>query len=141
RYLKKPDEAIWKAIRNAHTLLTAVFNEEREATKDFVDSTKYRTQVRNGRKVKSYATAFARAYAKRLNNTVNQQLLNATALCSDFWYTAWVDAGKPDLKPLSTTPFTGSLKSTFNKEYKAYKRNQLLKDNLLLSRQTKSVED
>jgi hypothetical protein len=141
RYLKKPDEAIWKAVRNAHTLSASVFNEEQEATKDFVDSTKYRTQLRNGREVKSYSTAFARAYAKRLNNTVNQQLLKATALYSDFWYTAWVDAGKPDLKPLLTIPFAGEQKAIFNKQYKAYKQNELLKENLLLSRKTKTDED
>jgi hypothetical protein len=134
-YLKKPEEAIWTAVRQAHLLLNGVLEEEREATKSFVDSTKYRIQIRNGREVRSYTSAFARAYAQRLGGTVNQQLLKAANLCSDFWYTAWVDAGKPRLKNLLTTPFAGEQKSKFKGEYNAYKKNELLVKNLLIARQ------
>jgi len=137
RYLPHPEIAIWTAVRHAHQLVQGVFNEELEATKYFPDSVKYRIQMRNGREVKSYSTAFARAYAQRLGKTINQQLLNAAALCADFWYTAWVDAGKPDLK----TTVTRQEKEAYKLWNRAYRQNNLIKKNLLLSRQTKTTED
>ena len=137
QYIAHPAEAIWKAVRQAHLLVGAVFTEEIEATKEFTDATKYRIQQRNGREVKSYSTEFAKAYSKRLGATINQQLVSAASLCSDFWYTAWVDAGKPDLN----VTFNKSQKKEYKKEYKRYKKNELIQQGLLLSRQTKTGED
>ena len=133
KYLKRPEEQLWKAVQEAHLLLTGVFGQEKEVTKQFVDSTKYRTQVRRGREVKSYTSAFAKAYNARLGNTVNEQLIKSSNLVADFWYTAWVDAGKPDLSSLVTT-MSDEEKKAYKKEVKAYKKNELLKNKLLIAR-------
>ena len=50
-------------------------------------------------------------------------------MVADFWYTAWVDAGKPKMKNLYT--FQRSDRKKLCKELKAYKRNDLIKDSLL----------
>ena len=133
-YLADPEAAIWKVIRWSYTLTKDVFEQETEATKDFTDSTKYRTQVRNGRTVKSYTSAFAKAYSKRLGKTINEQLLSSSNLIADFWYTAWVDAGKPDLSDLSSTPFMKEDKKILKAEKKSYRKNELLQKKLLIAR-------
>ena len=133
KYLKRPEAALWRALQEAHVLLTDVFRQETEASKQFTDSTKYRTQVRRGREVKSYTTEFAKAYNARLGKTINEQLLKSSNLVADFWYTSWVDAGKPDLSSL-VKPLTEEEKDTYKKELKAYKKNDLLKEKLLISR-------
>lgn len=133
QYLKRPEERLWKAVQEAHVLLGDVFRQEKEATKEFTDSTKYRTQVRRGREVKSYTSAFAKAYNARLGTTVNEQLLKSSNLVADFWYTAWVDAGKPDLSSL-VKPMTEEEKAAYKQELKAYKKNELLKNKLLIAR-------
>jgi hypothetical protein len=137
QYLKNPEETIWKAVRDAHTLLKGVLQEETEASKEFSDSTKYRTQIRNGKESKTYTSAFARAYNKRLGNTINQQLLHSAHLTADFWYTCWVDAGKPDLKSLVTKANTKEEAKKMKAEWKAYKKNQLLEKGLLIAKQKK----
>ena len=135
KYLPQPDVAIWTAVRRAHLLLPQLFAEEREASKGFVDSTKYRVQMRNGRESKSYTTAFAKAYSQRLGSTINNQLLNSASLLADFWYTSWVDAGKPDLNAVLKQAYNKADKKSWKREYKSYKRNKLLSDSLLISRQ------
>lgn len=133
-YMVNPEQAIWESIRKAHLLLGDVFGLETETTKQFTDSTKYRVQMRRGREVRSYTSDFAKAYSNKLGNSINQQLLNSANMIADFWYTAWVDAGKPELTQLTTKPFSKESKKIYKTECRAYKDNKLLEKGLLLSR-------
>lgn len=139
KYLNKPGESIWKAIRKANTLLPEMLAKEKEVTMQFTDAEKFRIQVRRGKETKSYTTAFAKAYAASLKNSINLQLLSSSEMIADFWYTSWVDAGKPDL--------TGLFKNNADITYKltnekiAFKENLLMKKGFLLSTLTKSVSE
>jgi hypothetical protein len=112
----------------------AVFQTERDVSKNFTDETKYRYQKRNGREARYYTKDFALAYAKRLELTINQQALRAANLVADFWYTCWMDAGKPDLNGLLTKKWDASSEEKLQSEINAYRKNELLKDGLLLSK-------
>jgi len=141
RYLKKPEQAIWEALRKTHLLVPDVFRLEIETSKDFTDSTKYRTQVRRGREVKSYSSDFARAYSRRLGSTVNEQAIRAANLFSDFLYTCWVDGGKPDLNSLLTSSMTEQDKKALKQQIKWFKKNELLENKALISRQGKQESE
>lgn len=130
RYLKDPAAAIWEAIRRSHDLLKDVFEQEKATP----DSVKYRTETRNGRPFKTYTNEFAKAYAARLGGTVNEQLLHSADLIADFWYTAWVDGGKPDLDVIID-------KKALKAELKAYKRNKLIENKMLIARRSVSSGD
>ncbi len=134
KYLAKPDQAIWNVVRASHVLLKDVLKMEAEASKNFTEATKYRVQMRNGRESRSYTSEFAKAYSKLLGNTVNQQLLKTSNLIADFWFTSWVDAGKPDLKNLLNKSDRKEESAKLKTEYKSYKANDLLKNKLLISR-------
>ena len=43
---------------------------------------------------------YARAYNQLLSGMVERRLRASIKMTGDIWYTAWVDAGQPDLKPL-----------------------------------------
>jgi len=139
RYLGKPEREVWDAARDAHLLLKDVFSKEIHASKSFTDSTKYRWQKRNGRDVRSYSTAFAKAYSKELGNSINKQLLRSSNLIADFWYTSWVDSGRPDLSRLYQ--WTDKEKEQLKAEQKSYKKNRLIKDKLLVAKQKKDSDD
>jgi hypothetical protein len=132
-YLKDPAAAIWGAVRHAASLVPDVFAKEKEVTKNFTPEQKYRTQMRNGRESKSYTSEFAKAYAAALKTTTNDQLINSANLIADFWYTSWVDAGKPDLSAI-TPGWNAETQSKLDTELKAYKDNKLLESKLLLSK-------
>jgi len=139
RYLGNPAKEVWSAARTAHVLLKNVFEKEKEVSKKFTDSTKYRWQKRNGRDVRSYSTAFARAYGKELGNSINKQLLRSSNLIADFWYTAWVDAGRPALSGLYQ--WIDKDKEELKAEQKSFKKNKLIKHKLLIARQKKDNDD
>ena len=52
-------------------------------------------------------------------------------MVTDFWYTAWVNAGKPAL----TT--SRDLNTDLDMELKSFKSNGLIKDGLLISKKSK----
>lgn len=131
RYLRQPAIALREALQRSNSLLQEVFNEEREISKGFIDSLKYRVQIRNGKESRSYSTAFAQAYGNRLGKSINEQLIRSAALIADYWYTAWINAGKPDLSALESKPFN---KAAYNKEYQAYKMNILIEKSMLISK-------
>jgi hypothetical protein len=133
-YLKKPEETIMSAVRRAHSLLPEIFNKEKEVSANFTDDTKYVLEERRGRQVKDYSPAFIKAYGESLGSTINNQLINSANLIADFWYTSWVDAGKPNLDNLITPPFTKEEKKAWKKERKAYRKNKLIEKNLLRSK-------
>jgi hypothetical protein len=128
-YLTDKTETIWMAVRRAHALLPEMFEKEKEVAKNFPDSSKYEERMYYGRKTKVYTDAFAKQYAAALTTTINDQLNFSANMVADFWYTAWVDAGKPNMKSLYT--FQRSDRKKLCKELKAYKRNNLIKDSLL----------
>lgn len=130
-YLKDPATAVWNAIHLTSGLVPEVLAKEKEVSTRFTDAQKYRIQMRNGKESKSYTSDFAKAYAASLGTTVNQQLTLATNMVADFWYTAWVDAGKPDLKPLMTGKDT---REAWKQEQAAFRKNELLQKGWLISK-------
>ncbi len=138
-YLKDPVTVVWNAIHKTSLLVPDVLAKEKELTAQFTPERKYRTQMRNGRESKSYTTEFARAYAKSLGNTVNQQLIASANLLADFWYTAWVDGGKPDLSSWLKNGAGGE--EAWKQEKQAFLKNELLKKGWLQSRKKNSTEE
>jgi hypothetical protein len=92
-------------------------------------------QVRKGKEYKTYTSSFARAYSTRLGKTINEQLLRSSNLIADFWYTSWVDGGKPDLDILLSAPFVKKERKALKQECAAYRHNRLIEKNLLISKQ------
>ncbi|MCE3281638.1 MAG: hypothetical protein K0Q66_375, partial [Chitinophagaceae bacterium] len=133
RYLDDPAAAIWGVIRSSFTMVPGVLGVERDISMKFTDSTKYRVQMRNGRESKSYSTAFATEYGNVLRATINERLLASANMIADFWYTSWVDAGKPDVEDI-TTNFKKADRKELRKEIRSYKRNSLVNDSLLIAR-------
>jgi hypothetical protein len=132
-YLRQPGKEIWKSIWTANQLVPELLQKEREVSAQFSLDEKYRVQNRNGREVRSYSTAFAKAYAASLGKTINQQLIAATDLLADCWYTCWVDAGKPDLAGITGT-FNDAEQQQYLQEILFFNNNQLLSNNALLAR-------
>ncbi len=138
KYIKDPLAEIWKKIAATNQLLDGVFKEEINASVGFTDERKFKRSERFGQMRKNYTGEFAKAYGERLGNTINNQMVLSSESVADFWYTAWVNAGKPDLSDLETV--TKEDKAKFKIAKKAWKNNELIKQGLLQSRKAKPEE-
>ena len=103
-YLKNPQITAWEAVIQAHQALDSVLRFERELTLKFDKDKKYSFEDRGNITTKTYSKAFTKAYEKLLNGQVERQMKRSIKMTADFWYTAWVDAGQPDLNGLLLNP-------------------------------------
>ena len=67
---------------------------------------KFSFENRKGVLIRQYSTAFTIAYDKMLNGMIERRMRLSIASIASFWYTAWVNAGQPNLHALSKQPFS-----------------------------------
>ena len=103
-YLERPTDVIWATVARSHAAVDSVLTFERDLSRKFPEDRKYGFEQRGAATVRTYSRDFAREYHQRLNGQVERQLRLAVRLVGAFWYTAWVDAGQPDLSTLPRTP-------------------------------------
>lgn len=133
RYLPDAEKEIWKIVRDSYALTPQTLALEQEAGKGFTDETKYDRVERNGKMRQYYSEAFAKAYQEKLAAMVEQRLNTAAREVASFWYTCWVDGGKPDMDELMLQPLTRTEKKELRKEKKAYKRGQLFEKGMIIA--------
>jgi hypothetical protein len=57
---------------------------------------------------------------------VEKQLRHAIQDAANFWYTAWVNAGKPELGELDPAELTKSNRKRYEKELKLLQKGELM---------------
>ena len=103
QYIEQPQLKAWNLVASAHTALDSVLYFERQLTEEFDEDKKYSFEVRNNLTTRVYSRAFSEAYHRRLNGQVERQMRRAVQAIASYWYTAWVDAGQPNLNNLGST--------------------------------------
>jgi hypothetical protein len=98
-YISNIHDETWKVLKESHGALDSVFQFELEITAEN-KVPKYSFEQRGTTTIKVYSKEFSQAYHKRLNNMVERRLTSAIHMTGSVWYTAWVDAGQPDLSVL-----------------------------------------
>jgi hypothetical protein len=105
-YIQNPGDFIWKRVLESARAADTVLTYERELTKKFSDDKKYAFENRNGKTIRQYSSAFTIAYNKMLDGMIERRMRQSIFAIASFWYTAWINAGQPDLKALVTQKFT-----------------------------------
>ena len=105
-YIKNPADYIWKRVLESAAAADTVLKYEKELTQQFPGDQKFSFEDRNGITIRQYSSAFTRAYDTKLKGMVERRMRQSIYAVASFWYTAWVNAGQPDLKNLSNKEFT-----------------------------------
>ncbi len=105
-YIKDPGEFIWARVLESAKAADSVLLFERELTKQFSDDQKYSFEERNNTVIRQYSTAFTIAFNNKLDGMVERRMRQSIFAVASFWYTAWVNAGQPDLKGLADQKFS-----------------------------------
>ncbi len=100
-YIKNPGEFIWARVLESALAADSVLRFERELTKSFSSDKKFSFEERNGVVIRQYSTAFTIAFNNKLDGMVERRMRQSIGTIASFWFTAWINAGQPDLKGLS----------------------------------------
>ena len=120
-YIKAPADFIWKRVLESAAASDTVLRFEKELTKKFPGDQKYSFEDRNGVIIRQYSSAFSKAYDTMLKGMIERRMRQSIYAVASFWYTAWVNAGQPDLKKLSNKEFSTEELKEFERLNKAWK--------------------
>lgn len=124
QYIPETQLYIWDIIKTSHLAMDSVLVEERKLAATFGEK-KYAFETKGRQTVKVYAKEYADAYHRVLNGMVERQMRSAVKSIANFWYTAWVDAGQPDLKKLIDYKPSEEELSVRRKELEDWKRKNV----------------
>jgi len=83
--------------------------------------------VKHGNKTgKDYSAGYAKAYHTALSGMVERRMCAAISEIGSFWYSAWVDAGQPDLDKLIAKPLSSKEKKKIQHEVVLYRSGKVL---------------
>ena len=93
--------------------------------KNFPADQKFAFEERNGMTIRQYSSAFSIAYDKKLNGMIERRMRQSIYAIASFWYTAWVNAGQPDLKQLSKNELSAEELKEFEALNNAWKNSHI----------------
>ncbi len=96
-YLESPLEASWQAVEGSFACLDSVFGFEKTLQHQFKENQRYAFEPKGRNLQKVYSKAYAGAYHQKLHGMVERRMQTAVLSVASFWYTAWVNAGQPDM--------------------------------------------
>lgn len=102
-YIENPLKQAWRIVRNSHSLLDSTLKTEARLNKTMPSDLKFSFTDRNGRIERQYSKEYSKAYHQALNGMVERQMRASIFMCGSYWYSAWVDAGQPDLRKFRKT--------------------------------------
>lgn len=96
-YIADPLKEAWIIVRNSHKYKDSVFAIEAKISASFPSDKKYSFSERRGIVTKQYSEEYSTAFHTALNGVIERQMRAAIKKTGSYWYSAWVDAGQPDL--------------------------------------------
>lgn len=99
-YVEDPLKEAWKIVRHTFSLKDSVLLIEARLFKRFPTDRKYSYYNNKGKAMKQYSQEYSEEYHTLLNGMVERQMRASILAVGSYWYSAWIDAGQPDLSNL-----------------------------------------
>lgn len=126
QYITDPLKEAWIIVKKAQSHKDSVLLIEARLNRAFRSSQKFTFSERNGRVERQYSAAYARAYHDALNGMVEAQMRSSVLKTGSYWYSAWIDAGQPDLKDLVKIESTAQEKLDQENERLSFERGKII---------------
>lgn len=114
-YIDNPGNFIWKRVLESAAASDTVLQNEALLNARFPAAQKFAFEERSGKIIRQYSAAYTAAYQQSLHGMVERRMRQSIYAVASFWYTAWVNAGQPDLSKLTNT----SISPEDQKEFEA----------------------
>lgn len=105
-YLADPAVFFWKRVAESAAAADSVLALEKKLSLTLPPDARYAYEARNGTVIRQYSARYSDAYHRMLGGMVERRMRQSMHAVASFWYTAWVDAGQPDLGSLRSPGFS-----------------------------------
>ena len=122
-FIKNPSDFIWARVVESAAAADTVLKFEKELSLSVSSDQRYAFEDRNGIMIRQYSSYYSKMYNEKLRGMVERRMRQSIFAVASFWYTAWVNAGQPDLTRLSNRNFTIDDLKEFENLNNAWKSN------------------
>ncbi len=129
-YYEDVHKATWDIIKDTHTLVQPLLDVDKKLRTSTPENQVFVVDA-DGKVVKNkynsaqFSDVYAEKLHKELNGMVESQMRKAITATASFWYTAWVNAGKPDLSGLDSPEITKRNSKALKEDLKLYQKGDL----------------
>lgn len=125
-YISNPGDFIWKRVLESAAAADTVLKFEKELSKQFPADQKFSYENRNGIQIRQYSSAYTKAYNEKMKGMVERRMRQSIFAVASFWYTAWVNAGQPDLTKLNNKEFSAADQKEFEDLNNAWRSGKII---------------
>jgi hypothetical protein len=124
-YIRDPLAFTWQRVLESASASDTVLKFEKELSKTFPPDQRYSFEEKNGVITRQYSSAYTIKYDEKMKGMVERRMRQAIYAVASFWYTAWVNAGQPNLAELGNKELTTEDLKEFENLDAAWKNGQL----------------
>lgn len=103
-YISNVLTVAWQASESSFAAKDSVLLFEKKLNDDFTSDRKYSIEMKGQTQVKNHSEEYSQAYNNMLGNQVERRMRASILAVGSIWYTAWVDAGQPNLNDDKVMP-------------------------------------
>lgn len=96
-YIENVQLEAWKMIEGSHLALDSVLRFEKELAAEFGEK-KFSFETKGRLTAKVFSKEYSAKYHEMLSGMVERRMRTCIKTIGSIWFTAWVDAGQPDLE-------------------------------------------
>jgi hypothetical protein len=124
-YISQPADFIWARVMESAAAADTVLKFEKNLSMTMPSDQRFSYEDRNGVLIRQYSSAYTRAYNEMLKGMVERRMRQSIFAVASLWYTAWVNAGQPDLTKLTNKTFSTEDLQEFESLNNAWKNSGL----------------
>lgn len=127
RYLDDPLDEAWKAVAESFAAKDSVLQFEAELNARYPQDRKYSYENRGASLMRVYSAEYSADYHKMLDGMVERRMRKAIITVGSMWFTAWVNAGQPDLQKFKDKKLSPETEQQLAEEEKQYQQGAPIK--------------
>lgn len=123
--ISKPVNFTWQIVAESFAAKDSVLKFEAELNSKFSQDRKYAIEQRGASNMKVYSREYSKAYDDMLDNMVERRMRQSIIAVGSFWYTAWFNAGQPDLSRLDVYKLSDEEKKKMEEEDRLWRTGKI----------------
>ena len=130
KYIDNVEKATWDMVKDSHSQAAVLLQVDKKLRDSFAPGNIFEKDEK-GNVAKNkfndmiYSKEYVTQFHTALNGMVEKQMRKAIVSTANFWYTAWVNAGKPNLEELDSKEMTNRNKKNLKNDLKLWKTGKL----------------
>jgi hypothetical protein len=97
-YIDDINSFVWQIVEDSYNLVDSVLLIEKRLRESYPSDRQFCYDERLNNTLRIECPEFARAYMLEMDGMVEKRMVESVHALGSLWYTAWVDAGQPDLE-------------------------------------------